>query len=102
MKKKKERLIEVKWFTKHLTETIDFRKFKAIHGFGDEIRNNIISMSTANDEHYQLLRYINKFKSRTKPHNSGSKKLKEDVLNSAKHFLKEEKWYIKLLKADYF
>ena len=36
---------------------------------------------------------INEFKSKAKPQNSESKKLKEDVLNSARALLKE-KWYI--------
>ena len=47
-------------------ETYDFRKFKTIRVFGNEIRNN---MSMANDEQDQLLRYINKLKSKKKPHN---------------------------------
>ena len=56
--------------------------------FGNEIRNNIIDMSMANDEQDRLLRYINKFKSKTKLHNPELKKVKEDVLNSAKALLK--------------
>ena len=35
-------------------ETYDFRKFKTIRVFGNEIRNNIIDMSMANDEQGQL------------------------------------------------
>ena len=50
-------------------ETYDFRKFKTKHVFGNELRNNIIGMSMANDEKDQLLRYINKLKGKTKPHN---------------------------------
>ena len=50
-------------------ETYDFRKFKTIHVFDHENINNIIDMSMENDEQEQLLRYINKFKSKTKPHN---------------------------------
>ena len=66
-------------------ETYDFRKFKTIRVFGNEIRNNIISMSTASDEQNQLIRYINKLKSNTKSRrDSESEKLKEDVLNSAR------------------
>ena len=65
-------------------ETYDFRKIRTIRAFGNEIRNNIIDMSMANDEQDQLLRYINKLKSKTKPHNLESKKLKEDVLDSAR------------------
>ena len=40
-------------------ETYDFRKFEIIRVFGNEIRNNIINMSMANDEQDQLLRQIN-------------------------------------------
>ena len=69
-------------------ETYDFRKFKTIHVFVNESRNNIIDMSMANDEQDQLLRYINKLKSKTKPHNLESKKVKQDVLNSARALLK--------------
>ena len=64
-------------------ETYDFRKFKTIRGFGIEIRNNIINMSMD-----QLLRHINEFKSKTRPQNSESKKVKEDVLNSVMALLK--------------
>ena len=39
-------------------------------------------MSMANDEQDHLLTYINKRKSKTRPHNPESKKVKEDVLNS--------------------
>ena len=45
----------------------DFRRFKTILVFGNEIRNNIINMSMVNDEQDQLLRYINEFKSKTRP-----------------------------------
>ena len=34
-------------------ENYDFRKFKAIRAFGNEIRNNIFNMSMANDEQDQ-------------------------------------------------
>ena len=57
-------------------ETYDFRKFKTIRVFGNEIRNNIIDMNMANDEQDQLLRCINKLKSKTIPHNPESKKVK--------------------------
>ena len=62
---------------KAFNETYDFRKFKTILVFGNEIRNNIIDMSMANDEQDQLLRYINKLQSKTKPHNPESKKCKK-------------------------
>ena len=57
-------------------EIYDFRKFKTISVFGNETRNNIIDMSMANDEPDQLLGYINKLKSKIKPHNPELKKSK--------------------------
>ena len=63
----------IKMVYKASNETYDFR----IRVFADEIRNNIIDMSMGNDEQNQLLRYINKLKSKTKPHNLESKKVKE-------------------------
>ena len=39
---------------KVFNETYDFRKFKTICVFGNEIRNNIINMSMANNEQNQL------------------------------------------------
>ena len=83
-------------------ETYDFRKFKAIRVFGNEIRNNIINMSMANDEQDQLLRYINKLKSKTKPHNPELKKLKEDVLNSAIALLNGREMVYKAFESGIF
>ena len=51
-------------------KTYDFRKFKAIRVFGNEIRNHIINISMANDEQNQLPKHIREFKSKTKPQNS--------------------------------
>ena len=65
-------------------EAYDFRKFKTIHVFGNEIRNNIIGMNMVNYEQDHLLRYIIKLKRKTKPHNPESKNIKKDVLNSAR------------------
>ena len=45
-----------------------------LHVFGNEIRNNIINMSIANDEQNQLSKHISKFKSKTRPQISESKK----------------------------
>ena len=47
-------------------------------------------MSMANDEQDQLLRRINEFKSKKRPQNFESKKVKEDVLNSARELLGRE------------
>ena len=83
-------------------ETYDFRKFKTIPVFGNEIRNNIIDMSMANDEQDQLLRYINKLKSKAKPRNLELKTLKEDVLNSARALLKGREMVYKAFESGMF
>ena len=83
-------------------KTYDFRKFKTILVFGNEIRSNIINMSMANDEPDQFLRYFNKLKSKTKPQNLESKKLKEDVLNSARTLLKGIEMLDKALESVIF
>ena len=99
----KERNVDrSKMLYKASNETYDFRKFKIIRVFGNEIRNNIIDMSMANVEQNQLLRYINKLKSKTKPHNPESKKVKEDVLNSARALLKGREMVFKAFESGIF
>ena len=51
------------------SKTYDFRKFKTIHGFGSEFRNNIINMSMANDEKNLLSKHIREFESKAAPKN---------------------------------
>ena len=45
-------------------------------------------MNTANDEQNHLARYINKFKSNTRPQDSNLKRVKDDVLKRAMALLK--------------
>ena len=66
---------------KGTNKTYDFRNFKTIRTFGNEIRNNVISLDTANMEQANLLSYINDFM-KTKPRDLEKKKLRTDVLNS--------------------
>ena len=67
--------------------TYDFRKLKTIRAFGNEIRNNVIDIDTANEKQNELLEYVTKFRRGTKPNNPESKKLREYVLDSAKALL---------------
>ena len=67
--------------------TYDFRKLKTIPAFGNEIRNNVIDIDTANEKQNELLEYVTKFRRGTKPNNPESKKLREYVLDSAKALL---------------
>ena len=46
---------------KGTNKTYDFRNFKTIRTFGNEIRNNVIGLDTANMEQASLLSYISDF-----------------------------------------
>ena len=61
---------------KGYNKTYDFRKFKTIHVFGNEIRNNTTKMYMANDEQNHLTKYIKEFKTKTKPQNNSYLKKK--------------------------
>ena len=83
-------------------KTYDFRKFKTIHAFGNEIRNNVIDMNMVNEEQNELLEYINRFKSRTKPNNPESKILKKYVLDNAKALLEGREMVFKAFERGIF
>ena len=67
---------------KGTNKNYDFRNFKTIRAFGNEIRNNVISLDTANIEQANLLSYIYDFTKKTKPRHPEKNKLRSDVLNS--------------------
>ena len=83
-------------------KTYDFRKFRTISVIINEIRNNIINMSMANDEKDQLPKYIREFQRKTRPQNSESQKVKEDVLNSAMALLKGREMIFKTFESGIF
>ena len=83
---------------KGTNKTYDFRNFKTIRAFGNEIRNNIISLDTANIEQANLLSYINDFM-KTKPRDPEKKKFKSDVFNSVSSLVQGRKMVI---TAKYF
>ena len=82
--------------------TYDFRKFKTIRAFGNEIRNNVIDMNTVNEEQKELLEYISRLRSRTKPNNPESKKFKKNVLDSAKALLEGREMVFKAFESGIF
>ena len=83
-------------------KTYDFREFKTILAFANEIRNNIINMSMANNEHNKLPEHIREFKSKARPQNSESKRVKENLLNSAMALLKGREMVFKAFKSGIF
>ena len=87
---------------KGTNETYDFRNFKTIRAFGNEIRNNIISLDTANLEQANLLSYINDFIRKTKPRNPEKRKLRSDVLDSVTSLVKGREVVFKAFQSGIF
>ena len=67
---------------KSTSRIYDFRGFKTIHTYGNDIRNNVTSLKAANLEQANLMAHLYDFTKNTKPQNYEQKKLKFDVLNS--------------------
>ena len=83
IEKEEKKVNRNKMVYKATDKTYDFRKFKTIHAFGNEIRNNVINMDTANVEQVNLTMLIRDFANKTKPRDPELKELKKEVLNSA-------------------
>ena len=86
---------------KGTNKTYDFRNFKKIRAFGNEIRNNI-SVNTANIEQANLLSYFYDFVRKTKPRNPPQKKLRAEVIDSVTSLIEGREMVLTDLKADYF
>ena len=86
---------------KGTNKTYDFRNFKTIRTFGNEIRNNVISLDTANIEQGNLLSYINDFM-KTKPRDPEKRKLRADVLNSVTGLVNGREMVLTAFKSGIF
>ena len=87
---------------KGTNKTYDFRNFKTIRTFGNEIRNNVISLDTANIEQANLLSYIYDFTKITRPRNPEQRKLKSDVVDSVTSLVQGRKMVINAFKSGIF
>ena len=87
---------------KGTNKTYDFRNFKTIRAFGNEIRNNVISLDTANIEQANLLSYIYDITKKTKPRNPEQKKLRSDVLNSMTGLVNGREMILTAFKSGIF
>ena len=67
---------------KSTNRNYDFRGFKTIRTYGNDIRNNVTSLKVANLEQANLMARLYDFTKKTKPQDPEQKKLKSDVLNS--------------------
>ena len=86
---------------KGTNKTYDFRSFKTIRTFGNEIRNNVISLDTANMEQAKLLSYIGNFM-KTKPRDLEKKRLRADVLNSVTGLVQGREAVLTAFKSGIF
>ena len=71
---------------KSTSRIYDFRGFKTIRTYGNDIRNNVTSLATANLEQANLLAHFHDFVKKTKPQDPEQKKLRSDVLDSVGAF----------------
>ena len=86
---------------KGTNKTYDFRNFKTIRAFGNEIRNSIISLDTANIEQANLLSYTKDFM-KTKPRDPEKRKLRADVLNSVTGLVNGREMILTAFKSGIF
>ena len=77
-----------KMFYKGTSRNYDFRGFKTIRSYGNDIRNNVTSLEAANLEQANLMAHIHDFVKNTKPQDPKQKKLKSDVLDSVRALVK--------------
>ena len=69
--------------------TYGFRNFKTIRTYGNDIRNNVISLAAANlDQANLLARFYDFVKKKKTPQDPEQKKLKPDVLDSVSALVK--------------
>ena len=77
-----------KMFYKSTNRNYDFRGFKTIRTYSNDIRNNVTSLKAANLEQANLIAHFYDLKKKTKPQDPEQKKLKSDVPNSVGAFIK--------------
>ena len=87
---------------KGTNKTYDFRNFKTIPTFGNEIRNNVITLDTANIEQANLLSYVNDFSKKTIPRNPAQRQLKADIVDSVTSLVQGREMVINAFKSGIF
>ena len=86
---------------KATNKTYDFRKFKTIRAFGNEIKN-VINDDMANNEQNKLLKHIEEFSGSIRPRNLELKELKKEVLDSALARLQGREMVLKAFESGIF
>ena len=91
-----------KTFYKSTNRNYDFRGFESIHTYGNDIRNNVTSLKSANLEQPNLMAYLYDFTKNTKPQNPEQKKLKSDVSNSVGALAKGREVMLNAFRSEIF
>ena len=91
-----------KMFYKGSNKTYDFRNFKTIRAFGNEIRNNVITLDTANIEQATLLSYVYGFLRKKRPRNPAQRQLKSDIVDSVTSLIQGREIVINAFKSGIF
>ena len=102
IEEKEKKVNRNKMVHKATNKTYDFRKCKTMHAFGGEIKNNVISMNTANTEQINLTMYIKDFENKRKPRNRELKVLKKEVLDSVLSLLEGRDMIYKAFQRGIF
>ena len=89
-------------FYKGSNKTYDFRNFKTICGFGNEIRNEVISLDTANIEQANLLSYVYDFTKKTRPRSLAQKQLRAEIVDSITSLIQGREMVINAFKSGIF
>ena len=87
---------------KATNKTFDFRKFKTIRAFGNEIKNNVINDDMANNEQNKLLKHIEEFSGNIRPRNLELKELEKEVLDSALALFQGREMVLKAFQSGIF
>ena len=87
---------------KGTNKTYDFRNFKTIRTLGNEIRNNVISLDTANIEQANLLSYVYDFTKKTRPWSLAQKQLRAEVADSITSVVQGREMVINAFKSGIF
>ena len=98
---KEKKVDRNKMVYKGINKTYEFRNFKTICTFGNEIRNNVISLDTANMEQANLLSYISDFM-KTKPRDFEKRKLRAEILNSVTGLVNGREMVLTAFKSGIF
>ena len=71
-------------------KVLDFRIFKTIRSFADDICSSKITINKADQEQSHLVEYIQNFNNKTRPKNKDDKKTKKLFLIAQKIFIMVE------------